>query len=53
VLVTHDIIGYFEKFTPKFVKKYASVNSAIKKAIETFKKDTTRGRFPDDEHSFV
>lgn len=53
VLVTHDIAGYFERFTPKFVKKYANVNSTIKKAIETFKKETTSGTFPDDEHSFI
>ena len=53
VLVTHDIIGYFEKFVPKFAKRYTSVSSAIKEAIEKFKDETTSGAFPDDDHSFI
>ena len=52
VLVTHDIIGYFDRFLPKFVKQYAKVGDSIKKAVEDFRKETESGTFPDDEHSF-
>ncbi|MFH1837751.1 MAG: 3-methyl-2-oxobutanoate hydroxymethyltransferase [Candidatus Omnitrophota bacterium] len=52
VLVTHDVIGYFDKFTPKFVKKYADVSAIIKTAVETFKSETISGAFPDDGRSF-
>ena len=53
VLVSNDIVGYFDKFVPKFVKQYANINSTIKEAIETFKNETTQGAFPDDDHSFI
>ncbi|MFH1846748.1 MAG: 3-methyl-2-oxobutanoate hydroxymethyltransferase [Candidatus Omnitrophota bacterium] len=52
VLVTHDIVGYFDKFTPKFVKKYADINSTIKNAVKAFKQDVETGSFPGDEHSY-
>ena len=52
VLVTHDIIGYFDRFSPKFVKQYAKVGDAIAKAAAEFKSETESGKFPDDEHSF-
>jgi 3-methyl-2-oxobutanoate hydroxymethyltransferase len=53
VLVTYDAIGYFDKFTPKFVKKYTDVSKAIGEAIWAFKRETESGVFPDDEHSFL
>ena len=52
VLVTHDIIGYFDKFLPKFAKQYARVGDVIKEAVDNFKKETESGVFPDDDHSF-
>ena len=52
VLVTHDIIGYFDKFKPKFVKQYAKINASIVEAVNSFKQDVETGTFPDDEHSF-
>jgi len=52
VLVTHDIVGYFDKFVPKFVKQYARINDTILEAIKAFKNDAESGTFPDDEHSF-
>ncbi|MDP8298910.1 MAG: 3-methyl-2-oxobutanoate hydroxymethyltransferase [Candidatus Tantalella remota] len=52
ILVTYDMIGYFDKFTPKFVKKYADVGSQIKDAVKAFKDETEKGAFPDDDHSF-
>jgi len=52
VLVTNDIIGYFDGFSPKFVKRYADVGKAIKEAIDGFKDEVISGKYPDDEHSF-
>ncbi len=53
VLVTHDLIGYFDKFAPKFVKRYANINEDIKRAVSSFKEETEKSVFPDDEHSFL
>ncbi len=53
VLVTHDIIGYFDRFVPKFVKQYANVSKNILDAITSFKSETESGAFPDDDHSFT
>jgi 3-methyl-2-oxobutanoate hydroxymethyltransferase len=53
VLVTHDIIGYYDRFTPKFAKQYAKVGEVIAKAVAEFKSETEAGKFPDDEHSFL
>ncbi len=52
MLVTNDIIGYFDGFSPKFVKRYADVGKAIKEAIDGFKDEVISGKYPDDEHSF-
>lgn len=52
VLVTHDLVGYFDGFKPKFVKQYAKINSTILEAIKKFKSETESGIFPDDEHSY-
>ncbi|MFA5356072.1 MAG: 3-methyl-2-oxobutanoate hydroxymethyltransferase [Candidatus Omnitrophota bacterium] len=52
VLVTPDLLGLFERFTPKFVKKYVNLSPMISKAIEEYKREVTEGRFPDKEHSF-
>ena len=52
VLVTHDMIGFFDRFTPKFVKKYADVNNQIIAAVKAFREEAESGQFPGDEHSF-
>ncbi|OQY51761.1 MAG: 3-methyl-2-oxobutanoate hydroxymethyltransferase, partial [Desulfobacteraceae bacterium 4572_89] len=41
VLVTHDMIGLFDKFVPKFVKQYALVRPTIIDALKTFKEEVT------------
>ena len=53
VLVTHDLLGLFERFTPKFVKKYINLAPLISQAIEEYKKEVIEGRFPTKEHSFT
>jgi len=52
VLVTHDLLGLFERFTPKFVKKYVNLSPSISQAIEQYKKEVGEGKFPGPEHSF-
>jgi|SRR5664280_209312 len=52
VLVINDMLGMYERFTPKHVKKYANLNLEIKKAVKTYIAEVKHGTFPDIEHSF-
>ena len=52
VLVIHDILGLFDRFTPKFVKKYANLKDQALKAVKEYKHDVETGTFPSEEHSF-
>lgn len=51
-LVTHDMLGLFDRYTPKFVKKYAALTDEIIRAAREFKKEVSEGFFPDRAHSF-
>jgi 3-methyl-2-oxobutanoate hydroxymethyltransferase len=53
VLVTNDLLGLFERFTPKFVKQYIKLFPMIKEAAEVYKNEVEAGKFPGPEHSFV
>ena len=52
VLVINDLLGVSEKFTPKFVKKYANLNAEIKRAVKNYIREVKNSSFPDSEHSF-
>ena len=52
VLVIHDALGLFERYTPKFVKKYLDLSPLISRAIENYKHDVIEEKFPGPEHSF-
>lgn len=52
VLVTYDMLGLFERFTPKFVKKYINLSPLILKAVEEYKNEVLQEKFPGQEHSF-
>jgi 3-methyl-2-oxobutanoate hydroxymethyltransferase len=46
-------VGLFDRFTPKFVKKYADCWSIISNALGEFQEDVRKGEFPKAEHSFT
>lgn len=52
VLVIHDVLGLFDRFVPKFVKRYANLKEDALKAIKLYKEEVEKGIFPDKEHSF-
>ncbi|MBU0965764.1 MAG: 3-methyl-2-oxobutanoate hydroxymethyltransferase [Proteobacteria bacterium] len=52
VLVTHDLLGMFDKFVPSFVKGYANLAPQIKDAVSAFKEEVRAGSYPDAKHSF-
>jgi 3-methyl-2-oxobutanoate hydroxymethyltransferase len=52
VLVTNDLLGLFEKFTPKFVKQYTKLFPKIKEVIDIYKQEVEGGLFPGPEHCF-
>ena len=51
VLVVNDMLGMFEKFTPRFVKKYANLNMQMKEAIQKYMEEVRTGIFPAEEHT--
>jgi 3-methyl-2-oxobutanoate hydroxymethyltransferase len=53
VLVTHDLIGLFDRFVPKFVKQYTNVSKEIVAAFNAYAEEVATGKFPGPEHSFT
>jgi len=52
VLICGDMLGYFEAFTPKFVKKYANVAKVITDAMKEYVDDVHDSKFPAPEHAY-
>lgn len=52
VLVVHDMLGLFDRFTPKFAKRYANLSEQMLKAFETYREEVLTEKFPTDQHSF-
>lgn len=52
VLVTEDMVGLFNDFTPKFVKRYADLGPDIRSAVQAYAKDVKARTFPGPEHCF-
>ncbi len=52
VLVTHDLLGMFDKFSPRFSKKYVDLRSIIKGAAAQYKKEVEDQIFPGKEQSY-
>ena len=52
VLVIHDILGLCDKYSPKFVKRFADVHDTISAGIKDYISEVKEGQFPGPEHSF-
>lgn len=52
VLVIHDILGLCEKYSPKFVKRYADLSPLITEAARQYVSEVRDGAFPTEDHSF-
>lgn len=52
LLIVSDLIGQFQAFTPKFVKKYCHVAEIIVKAMQEYCGDVRAGKFPTDDHCY-
>ncbi len=52
VLVIHDLLGLAGKFRPKFVKRYADLESEVTRAVKTFLAEVKKKKFPTDKQSF-
>ena len=52
VLVIHDMLGLFDDFVPKFVKRYADVKQTMLGAVKEFVSEVKERKFPAEEHSF-
>ena len=52
LLIVSDMIGQFQAFTPKFVKKYADVAGVVTAAMKAYVRDVKKGAFPTDEHCY-
>jgi len=52
VLVTNDLLGLFDDFTPKFVKRYANLKETIAAAFTRYRQEVKAGEYPGPEHAF-
>ncbi len=52
LLICGDMLGLFQAFTPKFVKKYANVAQVETEAFKEYVKDVKTGVFPEDQHAY-
>jgi 3-methyl-2-oxobutanoate hydroxymethyltransferase len=51
VLVTHDVLGLFDRFTPRFVKKYADLHAVMAEAFGAYRAEVEARSFPAEAHS--
>lgn len=52
LIICGDMLGMFQAFTPKFVKKYANVAEVITNAFKEYVEDVKKDRFPEDKHVY-
>ncbi len=53
VLVWHDTLGMFDRFTPKFVKKFETLSAKAREAVGVYAREVREGTFPGPEHTFT
>jgi len=52
LLVTYDVLGMFDTFTPKFAKKYANLNKLMAETFTEYRDEVRAGKFPGEEHVY-
>jgi len=52
LLIVSDVLGIWEAFTPKFVKKYANMAEESVKALQAYVREVREGKFPTEEHCY-
>src|SRR4029078_2433459 len=53
ILVLHDLLGLFDRLTPKFAKRYAELGQIAADAVSSYVAEVRGGAFPDEAHSFL
>ena len=53
VLIVSDLLGLFQAFTPKFVKRYANLGEATTNALKAYVDDVRSARFPEQKHGYT
>jgi 3-methyl-2-oxobutanoate hydroxymethyltransferase len=49
--VSHDVLGLFDRFTPRFVRRYANLHAEMAQAFRSFREDVENTAFPGPEHT--
>jgi len=52
ILVVHDMLGLYERFNPRFVRKYAEMAEEMRKAFRAYREDVLSRKFPSDKESY-
>jgi 3-methyl-2-oxobutanoate hydroxymethyltransferase len=52
VLVSHDMLGLFDKFKPRFARRYADLGKTMRDAFDHYRDDVKSGKFPSDDESY-
>jgi len=52
ILVSHDMLGLYDKFKPKFVRRYAELSTDVMNAFVDYIEDVKSGIFPNDDESY-
>ena len=50
-MVLYDLLGLFERFTPRFAERYAKLADSVRDAAKRFGSDVRQGRFPAEKHT--
>ena len=53
LLVTPDVLGMFDEFTPSFAKRYQEFNKVMLQTFKQYAEEVRTGAFPDEEHSYA
>jgi 3-methyl-2-oxobutanoate hydroxymethyltransferase len=53
VLVWHDMLGFYEGRSPRFVKRYAELGEAVVEALEHYAEEVRNGSFPEERHTYA